>query len=514
LSGQDESTTNGIPKELIPLELEKVQQSPVKNVLAGTGLLLGLALPTSECNGTFERVGTHPITNQVLIDSESTGSVARETPARLLSSTGGTSMISKAVPPEAESTGSILRATASSTGHTSELAPQASESVKSIRKGTPSSLLSRRSKSRSVSSLSIRTDITKEKARLEEMSMDLFAKEVKLDNEEIFESDKENMTPANSCDARNKAGRKDVRTTGETKEHIGFTLNSSSKLTTHVLVRKGVKKSGGTLCVSGKSNKNGESVSLNSREILSEAKANESCASTKEKVTQKLFASRSLKKSRRNLYILGGKQQSDESCSKVLHKNENSPSEKRNCNLQVPVRKSAKKSEKTVHAVTEMIQVERSAGLVLFENCGENENFASDKENATPISSSTESKYRLVSKSPGRALFQNVDLERVKEENSENFASDKENCTPDSKLTQKSRQHLFEGHAMVDIEIGEKKKMERVPFKVLFDNNICVPRNSPLKPLCTIPDNSSVVSSFFFFSITDYRTSFCPIPCL
>lgn len=514
MTDQDEITTNGVPEELITSELEKVQQSPEKKDIADTGLVSGPVLSASECTGTVNRdaassllldlVGAHPISVQNLPDSESTRSGIRGTPAGVLSDIMSTSMISEPVPPESDSSTSILTATApnlqdsSDTGPTSVPSPPASESAKSIRKGTPSSLLSRRSKSKSISSLSIQTGISKEKARLEEISWDLFeksgAKEVELENDGIFESDKENMTPADSCGTRNKAGQKAVCTMGETKQHIGAAMNSSSKLATQVFVRKGVKKSAETLCIPGKSNLNSGSVSLNSR--LSEAKENESCTSTKEKVIPKLFASRSGKKSRRTVHILGEMNQVGWSSSKVLHEKENSSSVKQNGTLPVSVRKSAKKSEKTVHAVGETIQVAQSAAQVLLENYEGNENFASDKENATPISSSTESSYRPVSKRPGRALFQDVDFEGIEKENCENFASDKENCTPDSKLAQKLRQPLFEGHPVVDTEIGERKESERVPFQILFDNNVQVPCNSPLKPLCTIPDNSSVVSSF------------------
>ena len=190
--------------------------------------------------------------------------------------------------------------------------------------------------------------------------------------------------------------------------------------------------------------------------------------------------------------------------SKVLHKNENFSSENGKGTLQVSVSKSAKKREETVHTVGEPIQIGQSVAQVLFENCGESENFASDKENVTPIFSSPESKYRPVSKSPARALFQNVDFEGIEEGNCENFASDKENCTPDSKLAQKLRQPLCEDHAVVEIEIGERKETERLPFRVLFDNNnVQVLSNSPLKPLCTIPDISSVVSFFSQSRITE-----------
>ncbi|XP_078150414.1 forkhead-associated (FHA) domain-containing protein isoform X2 [Carex rostrata] len=450
LTDQDEITTNGVREELISLELETVQQNPVMEGFTDTGLISGPVLPVSECAGTSRRdttssllldlVGTHPISDQALPETESTGSATRTSPGSLLSDIAGTSMISETVPPEPAS----------------EMVPPGSESVKSIKKGTPSSLLSRRSKSRSVISLSIQTGLSKEMARLEGTNRDLFeisgAKEVELEKEENFESDKENMTLASSYGKRNKAGRKAVFTIGKAKQYTGLPRNNSSK---------GVKKSTETLCVSGKSNLNDESVSSNSRDTLSK---------TKEKDIPKLFASGSVKKSRKTVRILGETKQSD-TYSKVSHKNENFSSENGNGTLQVSVSKSAKKREETVHTVGEPIQIGQSVAQVLFENCGENENFASDKENVTPIFSSPESKYRPVSKSPARALFQNVDFEGIEEVNCENFASDKENCTPDSKLAQKLRQPLCEDHAVVEIEIGERKEMERLPFRVLFDNN-------------------------------------------
>ncbi|KAJ4766641.1 hypothetical protein LUZ62_077016 [Rhynchospora pubera] len=503
LTNQDEISSIEVCEEPICLKLEKVQQHPIKTDLADTILILGPVLSASECTRGVERastssllldsVGSRPISDEDLPESVSTRSFIKGDPASLLSNL--------AAPPELESTGSVLSATASillldssTTDTTSEPGPPASESVKSIRKGTPSSLLSRRSKSITVSSLSIQTGRTKEKAQQEEIGGDVVekcvAKEVELENEEIFESDKENMTPASSYGKRSKACRRTLCNMGETKQHTGLALNSSSKL-----VRKGVKKGAETL-----------SVFLNSREILSEAKENGSCASTKEKVIQELFTTRSAKKSGKTVCILGETNLIDESSSKVLHKNENSHCTKEGISLQVSVSKSAKKSHETVHAVGRTKKDHRSVPQVLFENCEENGNFASNKENVTPIFSSTECKYRPVLKSPERALFQNVISEGAEEENCDNFGSDKENCTPDSRMAKKMRHPHFEDSSVVENEIGERKETERVPFQVLFDS-VRAPSSSPLRSLCTDPDNSSVVK--FSLSIKDCRTSLC-----
>ncbi|KAJ3703672.1 hypothetical protein LUZ61_007377 [Rhynchospora tenuis] len=500
LTNQDEISTIEVCEEPICLKLEKVLESPIKTDLANTGLISGPVLSESECTRGVERASTsnllldsvrsRPISDADLPESASIRSFIKGNPASLLSDL--------AAPPALESIGSIFSATASNllldssvTDPTSEPGPPASESVKSIRKGTPSSLLSRRFKSMSVSSLSIQTGRTKEKAQQVEMSGGLVekcvAKEAEIENEEIFESDKENMTPASSYGKRNKTGRRTLCTMGETKQHTGLALNSSSKL-----VRKGMKKGAKTFSVLGISNLNDGSVSLNSREILSEAKENGSFASTKENLIEELVNTRSAKKSGKTVCILGETKLIDGSSSKILQKTENSDCTKESISLQVSVRKSAKKkSHETVHAVGGTKKDDRSVPQVLFENCEQNDNFASDKENVIPIFSSTESKYRPVLSSPKRALFQNVVSEGAGEENCDNFDSDKENCTPDSKLAKKLRHPHFEDSSAVGNEIGERKEIERVPFQVLFDN-VRVPSSSPLRSLCTVPDNSSV----------------------
>ncbi|KAJ3671449.1 hypothetical protein LUZ60_007528 [Juncus effusus] len=372
--------------------------------------------------------------------------------------------------------------------------------------------------------------------REEEKCKDLFAKLgvnlIELDNEESFASDKENMTPQGSISKRTTGFWENVGAKIKTESILGeISENFNTKETgSDCLVsnKQGVKTKsilGKSVCIlremkqnsgmkmkeNGNCSKSATKSGMEKRNSITEVllgnldtNETEYFDSDKENLTPQ--ASKSAKKSRKmlgektensnkspfnfskakkmetpNLDKKGNGNFDTSPSRRALLQNVDFKGAEENCENLTPV--SSKVAWKLKQPLSENC-VEMSPVRALLKNADskfgdeENcENFPSDKENLTPVSSKAARKLKqplsenLAEKSPVRALFKKVDSKGAEEENCEIFSSDKENMTPvNSKSARKLKQPVSENRANVEKEINKKKMSdERIPFGVLFD---------------------------------------------